>query len=247
LERPGARILSAKAMALCDRIRAPGRSPLPKTVLLLFCLTGFWLAGSAGLHATTISGTVKDPSGAVIAQARIEISGGDLAQPVVFFSDGLGRFVSPDLRAGKYSLQATRDGFEPLVKPVDLKGPVELELSLAIARQQESISIPGKSLAFANSDPVYRQLRGIGLGNTFRFDHVTLNWDAAIFQFQKGTLTFLSPVEGVDTGAIFVWEGHFSLQAATPLDARDSAGAPVATVPRKTLPQSYSASPGTLA
>jgi hypothetical protein len=54
-------------------------------------LAGFPLAGSARLHAATISGTVKDPSGAVIAQARIEVRGGDLAQPVVFFSDGLGR------------------------------------------------------------------------------------------------------------------------------------------------------------
>ena len=214
-------MLSAKAMALCAAIRAPGRSPLPYRVLLRLCFTGFWLPGSAGLHAATISGTVKDPSGAVIAQARIEVRGGDLAQPVVFFSDGLGRFVSPDLKAGKYSLEATRDGFEPLVKPVDLQGPVELELFLAIARQQESISVPAKSLAFANSDPVYRQLRAIGLGTTFRFDHFTLNSDAAIFQFQKGTLTFLSPVEGVVTGAIFVGEGHCSLHAATPLDARE--------------------------
>jgi hypothetical protein len=166
LEHPGGRILSAKAMALCDRIRAPGRSPLSHRVLLLLCFAGFSLAGSARLHAATISGTVKDPSGAVIAQARIEVRGGDLAQPVVFFSDGLGRFVSPDLKAGQYSLEASRDGFEPLVKPVDLKGPVELELFLAIARQQESISVSAKSLAFANSDSVYRQLRALGLGPT---------------------------------------------------------------------------------
>ena len=186
---------------------------MPWTALLLLCLAGFWLTGATGLHAATISGTVKDPSGAVIVQARIEITGGDLAQPLVFFSDGLGRFMSPDLKAGKYSLEVTRDGFEPLVNSVDLEGPVELELRLRIARQQESISVPAKSLAFANSDPVYRQLRALGLGSTFRFDNVTLNWDAAIFQFHKGTLTFLSPVEGVVTGAIFVGEGHFSLKA----------------------------------
>ena len=210
-------------MALPEEIRAPGlsSSPVLKTALFLLSLAGFWLTAATGLHAATISGTVKDPSGAVIVQARIEITGGALAQPLVFFSDGLGRFMSPDLKAGKYSLEATRDGFEPLVNSVDLAGPVELELTLRIARQQESISVPAKSLAFANSDPVYRQLRAIGLGSTFRFDHVTLNWDAAIFQFHKGTLTFLSPVEGVVTGAIFVGEGHFSLKAVAPLDARE--------------------------
>ncbi len=84
-----------------------------------------------------------------------------------------------------------------------------------------SISVAGKSLAFANSDPVYRQLRQIGLGQTFRFDNYTLVWDAATFQFQKGTLTFLSPVNGVSTGAIFIGEGHFNLKPATALDARE--------------------------
>ena len=37
-----------------------------------------WLALAARLRADTISGTVKDPSGLVVARARIEISGGGL-------------------------------------------------------------------------------------------------------------------------------------------------------------------------
>src|SRR6202040_4422571 len=94
-------------------------------------------------------------------------------------------------------------GFEPLLKTADLEAPLQLQLTLTVAQQQISISVPGKSLAFLNSDPVYRQLREIGLGQTFRFDNFTLLCDAATFQFQKGTLTFLTPVDGVVTGAIF--------------------------------------------
>jgi hypothetical protein len=52
-----------------------------------------WLALPAGLHAATISGTVKDPSGAVIPGARVEITGGDLLQPVELTSDPLGQFA----------------------------------------------------------------------------------------------------------------------------------------------------------
>jgi hypothetical protein len=81
--------------------------------------------------------------------------------------------------------------------------------------------VPGKSLAFANSDPVYRQLRSLGLGRTFRFDNFTLTWDAATFQIQKGTLTFLSPVDGIVTGAIFIGEGHFNLKPVIGLDTRE--------------------------
>jgi len=189
---------------------------LPKMALLFLCLMA-----PAWLHADTISGTVQDPSGAVIAGARIEITGGDLAQPILLSSDALGKFTSPDLKPGTYSLRVTREGFEPLVKTVNLPGAGVLQLTLSIAKQREVISVPGKSLAFANSDPVYRQLRNVGLGQTFRFDNFTLTWDAATFQFQKGTLTFLSPVDGVVTGAIFLGEGHFNLKPVIRLDAHE--------------------------
>jgi len=184
--------------------------------LLILCLMA-----PAWLQADTISGTVQDPSGAVIAGARIEITGGDLAQPILLSSDALGKFTSPDLKPGTYSLRVTREGFEPLVKTVNLPGAGVLQLTLSIAKQREVISVPGKSLAFANSDPVYRQLRNLGLGQTFRFDNFTLTWDAATFQFQKGTLTFLSPVDGVVTGAIFLGEGHFNLKPVIRLDAHE--------------------------
>ena len=189
--------------------------------LLRIGLFLIWLVGPTCLHSQTISGTVQDPSGAVIAGARIEIVGADLAEPVVLSSDELGRFASPDLKPGTYTVRVTRDGFEPSAKTADLRGSFQLQLSLTIAKQQVNISVAGKSLAFANSDPVYRQLRQIGLGQTFRFDNFALTWDTATFQFQKGTLTFLSPVNGVVTGAIFIGEGHFNLKPVTALDARE--------------------------
>jgi hypothetical protein len=107
-------------------------SLLPKLALLLL-----FLASPVFLHAETISGTLLDPSGAVIVGARIEISGGGLSQPVIFSSDARGKFVSPDLKPGNYSLRVTREGFETLVKTVDLHGIAELELKLAVASQHE--------------------------------------------------------------------------------------------------------------
>ncbi len=198
------------------KARRPRFSSLPKMALFLLCL----IVPSA-LYAQTISGTVQDPSGAVIAGARIEITGGDLTQPITLVSDGLGKFASSALKPGTYSVRVTREGFEPLIKSVNLQAAVELQLTLAIAKQQEVVSVPGKSLAFANTDHVYRQLRDLGLGESFHFDNFTLTSDAATFQFQKGTLTFLSPVDGVVTGAIFIGEGHFNLKPLLALDATE--------------------------
>src|SRR5262249_15395884 len=79
-------------------------SLLVKTALLLL-----WLTAPAHLHADTISGRVADPSGAVIVGARIEITGGDLSQPIVLSSDGQGKFSSPDLKPGAYLLRITQE------------------------------------------------------------------------------------------------------------------------------------------
>jgi hypothetical protein len=181
----------------------------------------FFLAAPVWLHSQTISGTVQDTTGAVIVGARIEISGGDLKEPVVLSSDETGKFASPNLNPGTYTVTITREGFEPLTKTVDVHAPVQLQLTLAIAKTTVRITVPEKSSAFANTDPVYRQLRTDGLGESYRFDNFTLNVDAATFEFQKGTISFLSPVNGNVTGAIFVGEGHFHLKPVTPLDARE--------------------------
>ena len=186
---------------------------LPMASLLLFFIIPIHL------RAETIFGTIQDPSGAVIAGASVEITGGDLAQPIVLTSDGQGKFTSPDLKPASYSVRVTRDGFEPLVKAVDLRGTIQLQLTLSIAKEQVSVIVPGRTLALANSDPVYRRLRDIGLGETFGVDNFTLSWEAATFRFQKGTLTLFGPVDGVITGAIFVGEGHFNLRPVQPLDA----------------------------
>ena len=195
-------------------------SLLPRLLAKLVLILSLLLLPSS-LFAATISGTVKDPTGAVISDARIEISGGDLSQSIVLSTDPVGKFESPDLKPGTYSVRISRDGFEPLLQSVDLHQSTQLQLTLKIAQQQVSVAVTGKSLAFDNTDPIYRELRNVGLGQTFRFDNFNLDWDAGSFHFTKGTITMLSPVNGFVTGAIFVGEGHFTLKPVLPLDARE--------------------------
>ena len=173
------------------------------------------------LRSETISGTVQDQSGAVIVGAHLEITGGKLAQTVVLSSDALGKFISPDLEPGTYLVRVTREGFETLSKTVELKTAVELQLTMAIATQREEIRVPGRNLAFGNSETTYRQLRQVGLGQTFKVEDLTLSIDVGTFHFQEGTLTLLSPVNGIATGAIFIGEGNFKLKPVMSLDAAE--------------------------
>lgn len=164
------------------------------------------------LRADTLSGTVRDSSGAVVPGARIEMSGGSLTQPLVLTSDDSGKFAAPNLPPGKYSVRVTKEGFDELVATVDLKGNIELPLSLTIAAQQTQITVTEKNLAFANSDKVYRALRDDGFGDSFQAVDYTLNMDAGWFHFKSGTFTFLAAVNGIKTGAVFVGEGHFKFE-----------------------------------
>ncbi len=184
-----------------------------KLPVVLLCLLV-----STCVYAATITGTVKDPSGAVIAGARVEITGESLAQPIVLLSDGRGTFSSPDLKPGKYAVHINYEGFQPRDQDVDLQGRSDLQVTLSIASGINVVTVNQRT---ANSDTVYQQLRGIGVGETYRIDNFILPWDAATFQFNKGTLTFLKPVDGVVTGAIFVGDGHFNLKPVSTLDAND--------------------------
>ncbi len=184
-----------------------------KLSLLLLCVIV-----PALLHAATITGTVKDPSGAVIPGARVEITGEALSQPVVLVTDGVGKFSSSDLKPGKYEVRVSRDGFEPQVRSIELRDTTDLQIGLAIASDINIITVNQRT---ANTDAVYRQLRDVALGETYRVESFTLPIDVGIFQFTKGTLTFLKPVNGMVTGAVFVGEGHFNLKPVAPLDAAD--------------------------
>ena len=92
---------------LCSRFRSILGCFL---VLLLF---------SACLNAATVSGTLKDSTGAVIVGGKIEIYGSNLPRPIMVSSDSIGHFTIPDLKAGSYSLRATSAGFEALERVVE--------------------------------------------------------------------------------------------------------------------------------
>src|SRR5580700_5601508 len=118
--------------------RAGRASWRPRQLYLLYgaILALLCLAVATRLLADTISGTVKDPSGAVVVGARIEITGGNLSQAILLASDDSGKFAAPNLTPGKYSVRVAKTGFDELVITVDLQGVADLPLNLTIAAQQ---------------------------------------------------------------------------------------------------------------
>src|SRR5256885_15390137 len=95
-----------------------GRLAHPARLTFLAFLT---LAVTSVLQADTITGTIKDPSGAVVSNARIQITGENASQPsqpAILLSDEHGKFASSNLVSGKYSVRVSKEGFEELVADV---------------------------------------------------------------------------------------------------------------------------------
>jgi hypothetical protein len=186
----------------------------------LFFLTLALFAST--LHAAVISGTIKDTSGSLTPHATIEISGGTLSAPLTLDADAQGHFASPDLKPGSYTIKVTAAGFQPNTLTLDLSDANRtLTISLQVATLVQELTVEGKVSAHANSDALYRQLREIGLGAAYQVKDFELKYDVGSFHFAQGTLTFLSPVKGAVTGAIFIGQGRFTLKPAQPIEQRE--------------------------
>jgi hypothetical protein len=89
-------------------------------------------------------GEVRDPSSAIVPQAKVLIRSNDSGVQVVAESNGDGLFVTPTLIPGSYTLSATKPGFETEVfGPVTLEvnQTVRVDFSLNIGAASESVQV----------------------------------------------------------------------------------------------------------
>lgn len=78
---------------------------------------------------------------------------------------------------------------------------------LALCLSAVAASVPG-----ANQNATYRELRDITIGaESISVANVVLKRDAGTFTFKQGSFSFLKPVNGKVTGAVFSGNGEFTL------------------------------------
>lgn len=128
------------------------RRSVPSLALIAFaCTPALVLAQST----STLSGTIKDPSGAVLPGAQVVIRNLGTGQERTVKSDGAGQYVAPSLPPGDYSLRVTADGFSAYTVQrfallVDAKA--NLDASLAPASAGETVDVQsGASLIESES------------------------------------------------------------------------------------------------
>src|ERR1051325_8521448 len=93
--------------------------------------------------STSITGTVTDPTGAVVPNATVEIK-----NPVSGFSrtattDPAGNFSVPNVPFNPYHVAVTGSGFSPYVSDVEVRStvPVTLKITLKVEASGERITV----------------------------------------------------------------------------------------------------------
>src|SRR4030095_2856413 len=120
---------------------------LARGVLVVACVGV--LSTTAYAQSSSITGVVRDTSGAVLPGVTGEAASPELIEKVrSAVSDGTGTYRIIDLRPGTYSVTFTLTGFstvkrEGLVLPADFVSTVNAEL--AVGALQETVVVAGES------------------------------------------------------------------------------------------------------
>jgi len=140
-------------------------------LLALICassLTALTLITSASV-AGTLSGTVKDPNGAVIVGAEVAVRNEVTGETRTATTDGEGRFKIEGLAPGRYTVSIARNGFKTAERSLVIEDTrtATLEVKLEVAETRAEVGVGAKGAVAANSDPHYRALRDGAAGETY--------------------------------------------------------------------------------
>src|ERR1017187_7344331 len=129
----------------------------------------------------TMAGTVTDPSGGVIANAKVTITEPATGQVYTLNTNSIGEFVRPALRASTYDVEVTASGF----KKAEQKGillqagertAVNIELTVGAAAETVEVQATAPLLQTEStrmgSDITNKQLTEIPLGGNRIFTYL---------------------------------------------------------------------------
>jgi hypothetical protein len=112
--------------------------------LALFSIS--MLAAATAWAATTgsISGILKDQTGAVIPGAKVTVTNTAQGLQTRTTTDEKGVYTFPSLQVGKYNLHAEQSGFKPQNRTdlaVDLDSALQIDLTLELAQRVDEITV----------------------------------------------------------------------------------------------------------
>lgn len=120
------------------------RLPLSVCLVLLATLAPAFAQSSGA----TLSGTIKDGTGAVLPGVTVVVTNTDTSFTRTVVSDAAGRYVAADLLPGPYTIKAALEGFTTVVRSgitLTVGRDAVADLELALGSVSDQITVVGEA------------------------------------------------------------------------------------------------------
>jgi hypothetical protein len=125
-------------------------------LLLLACVMGFSVSGFGQAETASLSGTVMDPTGAVVIDAEVQVTNVDTNISTVARSNHAGVYVVAGLRPGRYRVIVTKQGFKQIALTdltLNTQDSVSRNFSLPIGAASETVTVSANAEHLATDNP----------------------------------------------------------------------------------------------
>ncbi|HEY7547830.1 MAG TPA: carboxypeptidase-like regulatory domain-containing protein, partial [Blastocatellia bacterium] len=182
-------------------------------LVAIFCAFSFIASTAVSSQSASITGTVKDPAGAVIQGAQVALRNEATGESRTATTDDQGRFKFDRLAPGRYTLSFSRTGFKTAERSVSVEGSraEAIEISLEVAAPDVKVDVTSKGGVAPNSEPNYRALRDAQKFESYAVNNLTIKRDTGTVLLRSGRISFLPAVMNRVVKAVFIGDGEFSL------------------------------------
>ena len=125
---------------------------------LILAMVAVRLGCAQSISSGTVTGTINDPTGAVIANARIELRNAVTDYRDSQITDTSGTFRFNNVPPNNYRITAEAKGFAPAKRDVDVRSalPVSIDISLSLTSASTTVDVEANA-NMVESDPSAHQ------------------------------------------------------------------------------------------
>jgi len=120
---------------------------MPTRSCVFLASFALFLFGSAafGQATSSMSGTIKDQTGAVVAKAVVTLTDDKTAAKRSTMSDEAGAYTISDIAPGSYSIEASAEGFSVFASKITIgSSPLTLDIAFELAQQAGQVSVEAR-------------------------------------------------------------------------------------------------------
>lgn len=140
--------LSGTAPAYSSLLRAA-------SIVILYAGLSFNVPAQSGGSSTSVSGTVMDPTGAVVFDAKVEIRNLVSGFSRSTSTNNSGVFTFPNVPFNPYHLTVTALGFAPYAEDVEARSAVPIDLKISLALSGASTRSPLRREIYWRTHPSF--------------------------------------------------------------------------------------------